>query len=173
MKQLYAYDFDKTLIPYDSFRRYLWHLIRYRPFTICFLLLLRKLRIISSLEIKKSVTEIVAASCVLQHDAKLFAQSIKKDICWQNKHDEATTLIITASPMIYMKYIVEDMSCEILCSDYIGGSYVEMYGDIKEKYLHAYYPTSMYQYAYAISDSESDLCWMQKFNEYKMINKKQ
>lgn len=172
MKQLYAYDFDKTLIPYDSFRRYLWHLMRYRPFNVSYLLLLRKLRIISNVKLKERVTRLVSSSPTLQQDAKLFAESIKKDICWQNKHDEATILIITASPMVYMKYITSDLPYEILCSDYIDGQYIEMYGHTKAIYLHRYYPTSQYIYTYAISDSESDICWMQEFIQYKMINKK-
>lgn len=173
MKQLYAYDFDKTLIPYDSFRRYLWHLMRYRPFYVSCLLLLRKLRIISNLKLKERVTRLVYSSPRLQQDAKLFAESIKKDICWHDRHDEGTILIISASPMVYMKYVVDDMPCELLCSDYIDAQYVEMYGKKKAVYLHHCFPTSEYEYIYAMSDSESDLCWMQEFMQYKMIYKKQ
>ena len=172
MKQLYAYDFDKTLIPYDSFRRYLWHLMRYRPFNVSYLLLLRKLRIISNVKLKERVTRLVSSSPTLQQDAKLFAESIKKDICWPNKHNDATILIITASPMVYMKYIVADLPYEILCSDYIEDQYIEMYGHTKASCLHQYYPTSQYIYTYAISDSESDICWMQEFIQYKVINQK-
>ncbi len=169
MKQLYAYDFDKTLIPYDSFRRYLWNLMRYKPFEVCFLLLLRKLRIVSSCKLKERISKIVESSDALQQDAKLFAESIKKDICWHNRHDEGTILIISASPMVYMKYVVDDMPCELLCSDYIDAQYVEMYGKKKAVYLHHCFPTSEYEYIYAMSDSESDLCWMKEFNKYEII----
>lgn len=169
MKQLYAYDFDKTLIPYDSFRRYLWHLMRYRPFNVSYLLLLRKLRIISNVKLKEYVTKLVSSSPTLQQDAKLFAESIKQDIYWHNKHNEGTILIISASPMVYMKYVVDDIPCELLCSDYIDDQYVEMYGKTKAIYLHHYFPISKYNYIYAMSDSESDLCWMKEFNKYEII----
>ena len=80
MKLLYVYDFDKTLVPYDSFRRYLWHLMRYQPFYICYLLLLRKCRIISSKDLKEKITILVESSPFLLKDAKSFANIIKHDI---------------------------------------------------------------------------------------------
>ena len=171
MKNLYAYDFDETLVPYDSFRRYLWHLIRYRPFYMCYLLLLRKCRIISSKELKEKVTILVESSKSLIEDAKLFANAIKKDICIPTAQENSTILLITASPKVYMKYVVEHWDCHMLCSDYIDNEYIEMYGRTKAEFLHRYYPTSKYQYIYAMSDSISDICWMKEFNEYEIIKK--
>ena len=49
--------------------------------------------------------------------------------------------------------------------------YVEMYGHTKAEFLHRYYPTSKYQYTYALSDSTSDICWMKEFNKYEIIKK--
>ena len=170
MKKLYVYDFDKTLVPYDSFRRYLLCLLRYKPIYISILLLLRKMRLIGSKQLKYKVTNIVDSSNLLMNVTKRFAYSILKDICWPDNHaDDATRLIITASPMVYMKYIAEELQCKLLCSSYIGDIYNEMYGETKGKYLHEYYPVSKYQYTYAISDSKSDECWMQEFNNYELI----
>lgn len=171
MKNLYAYDFDETLLPYDSFRRYLWHLMHYRPFYMCYLLVLRKCRIISSKELKEKVTILVESSRYLTEDAKLFANTIKKDICIPTAQENSTILLITASPKVYMKYVVENLDCNMLCSDYIDNEYVEMYGHTKAEYLHCYYPTSKYQYTYALSDSTSDICWMKEFNKYEIIKK--
>lgn len=171
MKLLYVYDFDKTLVPYDSFRRYLWHLMRYQPFYICYLLLLRKCRIISSKDLKEKITILVESSPFLLKDAKSFANIIKHDITIPTMQETAITLLITASPMVYMRYVVENMNCDILCSDYIDNKYVEMYGHTKAHYLHCYYPSSSYKYAYAISDSMSDICWMNEFSEYEIIKK--
>lgn len=171
MKNLYAYDFDKTLVPYDSFRRYLWHLMHNRPFYICYLLVLRKCRIISSKELKEKVTILVESSKCLTEDAKLFANTIKQDICIPKVQENSAILLITASPKVYMKYVVEYWDCHMLCSDYIDNEYIEMYGRTKAVFLHRYYPTSKYQYTYALSDSTSDICWMKEFNEYEIIKK--
>lgn len=171
MKNLYAYDFDKTLLPYDSFRRYLWHLMQYRPFYICYLLVLRKCRIISSKDLKEKVTILVESSKYLIEDAKLFANAIKKDLYVPKVKENSTILLITASPNVYMKYVVEDLDCDILCSDYFNNEYIEMYEYTKAEYMCRYYPTSEYKYIYAMSDSVSDMCWMKEFNEYEIIKK--
>lgn len=171
MKQLIAYDFDKTLIPYDSFRRYLWHLICIKPWIISCLLLLRKLRIISSRDLKKRITDMVASSTRLTQDAKAFAHELVNDISTIQHDENSTILIITASPMIYMKYIAEELKCQLICSDYIDNEYIEMYGIAKAECLHRIYPPSSYQYKYATSDSKSDICWMKDFINYELIER--
>lgn len=169
MKQLIAFDFDKTLIPYDSFRRYLWHLMYINPLIVSCLLLLRKLRIINSRDLKKRITDMVASSTRLTQDAKVFAHELLNDIPTIQHDDNSTILIITASPMIYMKYIAEELKCQLICSDYINDNYVEMYGETKSEYLHLCFPLSSYQYKYATSDSKSDICWMKDFINYELI----
>lgn len=171
MSNLYAYDFDGTLVPYDSFRRYLWHLIRYRPFYTCYLLVLRKFHLISSKDLKEKVTILVESSKYLTKDAKSFANTIKQDIFIPKTQENSIVLLITASPKVYMKYVIENMDCNMLCSDYIDNEYVEMYGHTKAEYLHCYYPTSKYKYVYAMSDSISDICWMKEFDDYEIIKK--
>ena len=167
MIKLYAYDFDKTLIPYDSFRRYLWYLCKYKPITVLSLILLRKLRLITSCSLKHRITRIVESSSYLTLKTKLFSEELKKDIEWPE--NKSVTLIITASPLVYMKYIVDDSVFKLLCSDSINNNYVEMYGDTKTKYLLSQFPQTEYQYIYACSDSTSDICWMKYFHDYKLI----
>ncbi|MBR5854697.1 MAG: haloacid dehalogenase-like hydrolase [Paludibacteraceae bacterium] len=169
MKQLYAYDFDETLIPYDSFRRYLWHLVRKKTIAVGVLLLFRKLRVITSGELKKRISDMVLTSPVLQIDAEQFAKSLLSDIQNLEKFYNSEILIISASPMVYMQYLAEDLQCSVVGSDYINGNYVEMYGDAKANYIYEHYPKSEYTYTYAISDSESDLCWMKDFEKYELI----
>ena len=114
----------------------------------------------------------VESSDVLICDAKLFAEKIKQDIQLPREElCDATHLIITASPMVYMKYVVGNSKYQLLCSDTINDKYVEMYGHTKAEYLQKYYPTTKYQYVYAISDSETDMCWMKKFDHYEIIQK--
>jgi HAD superfamily phosphoserine phosphatase-like hydrolase len=168
MIQLCAYDFDKTLVPYDSYNRYLKHLFVLRPITIGVLLLLRKMRIMSSKSLKKKVTDIVSRSERLTRDAHWYANKIVYDIQVPQINGNSL-LIISASPKIYMQYIAEHLQCQLICSDYIDNQYVEMYGEVKAKYLYQYYPMSEYEYVYAMSDSESDMCWMKEFKQYEII----
>ena len=172
MKTLSAYDFDKTLIPYDSFQRYLLHLLRRRPFSIIGLLLLRKLRIISSRRLKQYVTHIVEQSPFLIKGTKHFAQCMIYDIQWPPKvHQEEVVLIISASPMVYMRYVKEELQCELMCSDFMGEKYVEMFGKAKLENLIQRYPQSEYNYVSAMSDSESDKCWLQEFKQYEIVKR--
>lgn len=172
MIALYAYDFDKTLVPYDSFRRYLLHLLRLRPVSVGGWLLLRKVRLISSGELKAKVTRMVARSEVLQRDARHFANRVMYDVQMPAAAPNgAKVLLISASPSIYMKHIVEALGWTVLCSDFVGEEYVEMYGDRKKEALEEKYPKTEHDYVYAASDSESDLCWMKEFKQYEIIKR--
>lgn len=172
MKQLEAYDFDKTLIPYDSFRRYSLMLLRLRPIRIGALLLLRKMRILSATGLKERVTRIVTNSVALTRESRHFAQQLIYDVQMPERTTKGgEVLIISASPQVYMRYVAELLQCELLCSDLRNGQYIEMYGITKADYLHRLYPQTDYRYVYAASDSESDLCWMKEFETYEIIEK--
>lgn len=170
MIELYAYDFDKTLIPYDSFRRYLWYMCKFKPISILSLIFLRKLRLITSYSLKDRITRLVDSSSFLTLKTKLFSEELKKDIVWPT--NKGVILIITASPLVYMKYVVENSTYQLLCSDTIGNQYVEMYGHTKATFLHEQYPQTKYHYTYAMSDSKSDMCWMKEFDHFEIIQKK-
>lgn len=173
MTPLYAYDFDKTLVPYDSFRRYLMHMLRLRPVRVGGLLLLRKLRLISGASLKASIARMVNYSEALQRDAKHFANRVIYDVQLPvAAPKEAKVLLISASPAIYMQHIASSLACSLLCSDFVEGyKYMELYGEIKAEALHQHFPSSEYEYAFAASDSESDLCWMKEFKEYKIVKR--
>lgn len=172
MRPLYAYDFDKTLVPYDSFRIYLLHLLKLRPLTISGLLVFRKLKLISSCQLKAYITKMVERSRILQRDAKRFAYRIYYDVQVPiDMPKDAMVLLISASPSIYMKYIAEAATWFLLCSDYVGEKYIEMYGVTKAEALRKQYPATDYDYIYAASDSESDLCWMKEFKQYEILSK--
>ena len=172
MTPLYAYDFDKTLVPYDSFRRYLIHLLWLRPMSVGTMLLLRKLRLISGLALKARITRIVCRSKGLQRDARRFAIRIIYDMQLPTAAPkDAKVLLISASPAIYMKHIAESLGWELMCSDFVGDEYLEMYGENKLKALEEKFPKKAYEYMFAASDSESDLCWMREFKEYKIVKR--
>lgn len=170
MKQLYVYDFDKTIVPYDSYNRYLRHLFLLRPITMGILLVLRKMRILSSRVLKQDVTAIVEHSRLLQKDARHFASRLMYDITLLHHNEKDIQIVLlSASPKVYLKYVAEMLQCQLICSDTIDGTYVEMYGEIKKQYLHQRFPRDKYQYTYALSDSQSDMCWMQEFAHYEIL----
>lgn len=173
MKILYAYDFDGTMIPYDSFRLYLWHLLKFRPMSISLLLALRKLRLISAAGLKEKVTRIVGRSDTLQRATKRFAKRLVYDVVMPKyAPNDGVVLIISASPKIYMHYVAEALGCELISSDYIDERYVEMFGEQKAETLKERYPKMEYEWAYACSDSVSDICWMQEFKKHNLIDRR-
>lgn len=170
MTPLYAIDFDKTLVPYDSFRRYLLHLWRLRPLTMSIWIVLRATRIISGNSLKEKVTRMVERSAALTKDAHRFASRLVYDVSWPRApRKEEQVLILSASPMVYMRYVAEILQTKLLCSDYNNNEYTNLYGIAKQEALHTCYPREEYRYAYAVSDSQSDLCWMQEFDEYLIV----
>lgn len=173
MKILYAYDFDGTMIPYDSFRRYLWHLMKLKPVRIGWLLMLRKMRLLSAERLKERVTRMVTHSETLKQDAKRFAKRIVYDVQMPViAPKESIVLIISASPDVYMRYVAEALACELLSSSMQDGTYVEMYGETKKTWIKQLYPKAEYVWTYAASDSASDECWMKEFKQYEIIDKR-
>lgn len=184
MINLYVFDFDKTLIPYDSFKRYLLYLIFRGRIDVGFIVFLRFCRIINSNTFKKWITDSVDKGGHLQKLSYSFSNQLADDICWpsnflklfKNEVNKAYVLVLSASPECYLKLIEKSnkfrmfSSVKIVGSNYVNGKYVEMYGEEKLKYLENYYSLKDYRYKYAISDSESDVCWMKLFNNYEIIN---
>ncbi|MCR5050700.1 MAG: haloacid dehalogenase-like hydrolase [Paludibacteraceae bacterium] len=171
MKTLYVLDFDKTLIPYDSFNRYLRHLVWLRPISVGCILSLRVLRIISVKSLKHWTSVIVWRSKFLQRDARHFANRLVYDIVWPEKvpHERGEVLLLSASPAVYMRYVAEALQTRLLCSDYIDGQFVHMYGENKAVYLQKKYPREKYHYAYAVSDSITDMCWLKEFEHFDLV----
>lgn len=171
MTELYAYDFDGTLIQYDSLNRFLRLLVRKLPIQIGWILLLRVLRIMSAIEMKKRVNRLVMRDESLLVFAQDFARRVVNEVKWGRKcPSSALCVIISASPICYMQYVGALLGVELVASgENVCGSFVNMYGEEKLLYLEAKYPTSEYIWRYAASDSTSDLCWMEKFDEYEII----
>lgn len=169
MKDLRVFDFDKTLIPYDSFNRYLKVLWRKVPIRVGVLLVLRVCRLISTDILKQRVTKIVDEDETLRQFSKDFCEVIARDIIWpEEKRDDA--IIISASPACYMRYLTRIIHVPVYSSDYYEGKYLNLYGEIKQKLIDSNFPKDQYDYLFAISDSESDLIWMKKFKNYRLIS---
>ena len=174
MIKLFVLDFDKTLIPYDSWNMFIRMLFKKHPLKIGFILLLRKVKLINRKELKRKVTDFVERRMQLEELSQNFIQQVSKDVklpsCLFADEGEKEIIVLSASPMIYMRHLGTYLKCqcEIVGSDYINGEYVEMCGEQKRKYLENHYHFDRYMYEYALSDSESDMIWMKLFNKYEL-----
>lgn len=185
MGKLCVFDFDNTLIPYDSFKQFLIFLVKQGRIDIGWLIVLRVCRIISSTSFKQKIHSRVEKSSKLQGLSHRFAKILCDDIVWprqfinllrSEKVDDLSVNILSASPDCYLKWLTLSIEIDniqipvsIFGSSYFNGRFVEMYGNEKLKFINQHYTPEVYQYYYAISDSQSDLCWMKLFNHYEII----
>lgn len=183
MTKLCILDLDKTLIPYDSFNRYLKYLVKHGSIGVGWLIGLRVCRVISAKSFKRKVFDFVEKSSKLQSLSQRFAYTLKDDIIWpqyltdilSSGANDVSVVIISASPDCYLKWLklsveIDELNIpvSIVGSHYIDGQFVEMYGEEKLKYINKNFTPDKYKYYYAISDSQSDLCWMKLFDTYEI-----
>jgi len=174
MTRLYVLDFDKTLIPYDSWNLFLHAIFRKKTIRVGFFLVLRKIGLINRLELKRIVSCYVSKHKQMEVFSEAFAQTLSNDIefppyLFENKY-EKKVVIMSASPMCYLRYLDKymDCQCEVVGSDFYNGRYIELYGEQKLNYIKTHYPLNQYKYAYALSDSYSDMIWMKEFEKYEL-----
>jgi len=173
MTRLFVLDFDKTLIPYDSWNRFLRKIILRSPIRIGIALFLRRIGVLSRGELKREITNVVANNKRLRTFSDSFIKTVSKDVVLPSLlfgMNDIKLVILSASPMCYMCYLNKylDCKCDVVGSDYIAGEYVEMYGEQKLNYLKNHYSHDQYKYEYAMSDSESDMIWMLEFEHCEL-----
>ena len=174
MKKLFVLDFDKTLIPYDSWNLFLRKVFRKSPLRIGVVLFFRALGLISRKEMKRRITDVVTNGDGWKSFSREFVRGMAKDIQFPSQllegGDDRQVVVLTASPMCYMCYLNEflDFECVVAGSDYFDDKYTEMRGEQKCRYLHSFFPPEQYKYEYALSDSDSDMVWMKEFEHYEL-----
>ena len=161
-------DLDNTLLPYDSFRKYVY-LFPGNIFVSIMTLLwgfLRRLRIIDSFLFKKYVIinhrKAKNYRKLMRHYSisliKDMRSSILKHIQNYSNGDHTINVLCSASPEDYIRLIAEELNWEFLATslDSKTKEYIHMYGEIKIIHLMKKYPPEKFIYQYAISDSLSD-----------------
>jgi len=172
MKNLIVIDLDNTLIPFDSFRKYLFCWVKYFPIRIPLLLLERRLRITDQHQFKTKVLNIVSNhpkfNILNREVAEFIIDNLNTEILnrvKKNSNEYSELLLLSASPNFYVSLIAEYLGWAAKGSFFNQkGELVHLHGVNKVKYLKSNYPESDYSYYYAIADSDSDDGLLDLFN---------
>jgi len=173
---LYVYDFDKTLIPFDSFRVYVFYWLRHIPFEMSKLLILRKLRIYTAEKFKLKVIQSVIIHPDFEELNQKFVIKILTNVN-QSTLKKAPVLeampnhvlILSASPDIYIGKVASALGIYGKGSFIDNDSFFHLYSSGKVKFLVENYPKSTYRYVYSVSDSKSDMVLLELFESYELI----
>ena len=176
MIPLYVYDFDKTLISFDSFREYVFYWLRHTPVKMSKLLILRKLRFYTAEKFKQKVIQSVSAHRDFEELNQKFVMKILPHVnqSMLNKLSAIENmpnhvLILSASPDIYISSVASALGVYGKGSFIANDSLFHLYSSGKVKFLSVNYPKSNYRYIYAISDSKSDQVLLELFESHELI----
>lgn len=163
MKKINVIDLDKTLIPYDSFEKLVKKEIRHFNLIAIYLTILRVLRFIPPGNYKEKITNLMRKKYGKTYFVN-FAKNLYNDIdslVLEEVHKESDyntiNVIISASPDLYVNYLVEEMNWVGLGSYFDENKkFIHLHGIGKIIWLKENFPVEDFQYNLAISDSSSD-----------------
>ncbi len=181
MNKVNAIDLDKTLIPFDSFRKYLFSNMNLSNFMfVAFYLFLRKIRIIKMGFFKKKIIQAYRKNEEYHSFMKGFAEELYKcidshilELIHSNTDSETVNVLITASPDDYVKELSTILEWDYIASSLHGDEFVHVYGINKVELLKSQYSPDQFKYNFAISDHGSDQGLLNLFNSSaKIVNNK-
>jgi len=179
MKKINVIDLDKTLLPYDSFRKYTLILLRNKNFVLRILplMILRKLRLLNSSAFKRGVIKRGRKVDNYNNKMKEFSDQLFADIdssiieMVRNHTDSDTiNILCTASPEDYVKHLADLLGWEHIASqlDSDKNYFVHMHEQRKIEAIRDLFPKDKFRYNFAISDSQSDKELLMGFESYTM-----
>lgn len=178
--KLNVLDLDDTLIPYDSFMKYVF-LFWKKPKLIVrftYYACLRKMRLIGASEFKEKIVKnarrISDYESSMQAFAKKLVTSLNRDVIQQiNSYTDnnTKTIICSASPVDYVQYFADALGFDCIASELMNSHFEHVYGKKKIERVIKLYPPDRYDYHFAISDSNSDLKLLKLFKHYKIYKK--
>ena len=182
MKKINVIDLDNTLLPYDSFRKYVLILLRKKQSTLHILplIILRKLRLLDSSALKKRVIKRGRKVDNYNDKMKKFSDQLFADIdnstietVRSYTDSDTINILCSASPEDYVKHLAELLGWKYIASqlDSEKNYFIHMHGQRKLETIRKLYPENRFRYNFAISDSQSDEQLLRIFSEYKLIKK--
>ena len=179
MEKINVIDLDRTLIPFDSFRKYIFLFLLMKNYTIkiLFLLFLRSIRVISNTSFKKKIYLMTYLHKDYDLKMKLFAEqlisSIDQNIIEKiksNSDKQTSNILVTASYKAYAVHIADYVGWDCIASDYKRGNFIHAYGQEKINLISRKYPIGKVKYNYCISDSKSDLKLLYQFKNSELLS---
>ena len=175
MKKINVIDLDKTLIPYDSFRKYTLIFLRNKQSTLHILplIIFRKLRLLNSSAFKKRIIERGRKIDNYNEKMKDFSNQLFSDIdssiietVRSHTDSETINILCSASPEDYVKHMAELLGWPYIAShlDSEKNYFIHMHGRKKVETIKKLYPEDSFRYNFAISDSQSDEELLMAFN---------
>ena len=182
MKKINVIDLDKTLLPYDSFRKYILIFLRNKQSALHILplMILRKLRLLNSATFKKRVIERGRKVDNYNDKMKYFSDQLFVGIdnsiietVRSHTDSETINILCTASPEDYIKHLAGLLKWKYIASqlDSDKNYFVHMHGQRKVEAIRELYPEDRFRYNFAISDSQSDEELLKAFESYAMCRK--
>ena len=181
MKNINVIDLDKTLIPFDSFKKYVFYFFKNKNFTlkIFTLIILRKLRLISLSLFKKRIIETARTDKNYCDKMKNFSNDLSLEVdesiiemINNYTNNNTVNILCTASPEDYVKELARKNNWRYVCTSLSEDGFIHMHGTQKVKSIKSQYPHDVYNYNFAISDSKSDIDLLKLFDKYELIAKK-
>ena len=182
MKYINVIDLDNTLLPYDSFKKYIFlFLFKKKSFLkIFFTLLYRKIRLLNRLKFKEKIILITLMENNYEEEIDLFVDKLIFDVrdsvlskinLYSNK--STVNVLVTASYNSYANKLANRLGWDCIASHFDQGnfSFVHVYGTQKIKLIKKKYPPENYKYNFAISDSNSDHTLLEMFAHKELIKK--
>lgn len=177
-KNLIVIDFDETLIPFDSFRKFVFLWLKYYPLTLLLLIACRKLRLLSAADLKNRVVKKAKTNKKFNEINNHFVQylylNIDKKLLTkiesEKNNEETIMLLLSASPHEYINQVGAALGFTAQGSYADSNNeYQHFHGIQKTEFIKKNYPQDKYIYQYAISDSKSDLEMISMFLKHDLI----
>ncbi len=181
-KKLNVIDLDKTLLPYNSWGRYVMeNLKNYRCFfPIIYFSLLRGAGLLSRGAYQKSLLKVIRKINGYDDKARAFGEALYQDVRTplvrfiQENSDEATeNVVCTASPEDYVQYLCGKLGWSYVCSTLSQDSihFTHMFREQKIIAIRQRYPVEQFEYHLALSDDRRDLGLLKLFENYHLVHK--
>jgi len=175
VKKINVIDLDKTLIPFDSFKKYILTFLKKGKIYLIFPIILRKLRILSLVSFKKYVTDLCRKSknydAIMNQLASSLYDQIDKDVLDKiSKYSDSDTINIlsTASLGDFSEKLAEMLGWECISTSVSKKYIFHNYADNKIKNLKERYPRSKFIYNFSISDDKKDYSLLKLFKFYEL-----
>lgn len=176
MRKINLIDLDGTLINYDSFRELVFRELKRLNLSMFFLTLLRLMKILNSAKYKSKTILAIAKNRDEQYFIDFATEiysRINTDVLKEihrNSDSNTINVLISASPNIYVKHVINMLSWEGSGSFYVDGRFNHLYGKNKLNWVKKEYPVSKYDFNFAISDSRTDLELLKYCSYYCLVH---